>query len=586
MDPSTTLSEAVSFIEDIRAYDSAVEQSILQAQHLADLLVKKTVALEALTGSVKLRRALLYLPLASHHAPTTDAVLEVWLKHFPGSNHSGTNNTKLGELMLQIFKTVNVDSLSDTQRYLSIFVRESLPAIAARRFLQKPVFWKLLLTREGFDGSRPLSLGMVFSRLTKFNRYLVLNPKLRLKESDASIWLDSDYAEREKILLEISSRFPSFLSDQLKNKFQYCYLDDIVPNVGGLSPSALRQRCAVKNMDSYQKQPPTVTGIDLTGSDGVLLGTVLQLDNVLSPSFVRRYLEAMDRSKYTQDGAFKKHDRGYRFASKGHESDGIHPCWIAFGSNAGTSVLLSQACNDAENSLLSVVNFIYFTYSEFVNKKFVGQAGATAKEKWGLPEEENGYYDSLMTMVSDPTQSNYGMHDDGKPGLCSTKIIIDEEEDTVPDKYSKFNLVVPTVAIQNQENKTVEVRFRDKRESTGKTFHCVGAVTCGVVTIHVQLIGVQHTCEHVVSVFWLPIWIFCTFYVANKCIFPPFFYPPSVRFLIIMAKLIKDSIPCLRAFQVIGRPMASPSTEMWYTVWLQSAWLRPLVTLFQCKRAA
>jgi hypothetical protein len=234
----------------------------------------------------------------------------------------------------------------------------------------------------------------------------------------------------------------------------------------------------------------------------VLLGTVMKIDNALSPSFTKKYLDAMDGTKYTPDAKYQHHNRGYRFATREHLKDGINPNWILFGEDSGYSVLLSQQVNGGETDLLRVVNLIYQWYSDFVNERFEKEMGANITKKWGLPKSADGYYDSFMTMVSNPVNSNYAMHDDGKPGLC-VKDQTDDDGAVIPNKYSKFNLVVPTVCIQNHPKEAAEINFYDKRY--GDSDKELAKVICGTVTIHVQLIGVQQNCTHEVSPPVLPL---------------------------------------------------------------------------------
>ena len=100
-----------------------------------------------------------------------------------------------------------------------------------------------------------------------------------------------------------------------------------------------------------------------------------------------------------------------------------------------------------------------------------------------------------MTMVSNPVSTNYGLNDDGKTGLCTPDEFV--EGRAVPNKYSKFNMVVPTVAIQNHTKESTKVLFFEKNDTNTK--NPIAQLTCGIVTIHIQLIGVQHNCNHKVS---------------------------------------------------------------------------------------
>ena len=165
----------------------------------------------------------------------------------------------------------------------------------------------------------------------------------------------------------------------------------------------------------------------------------------------------MDQSKFLPAGKKKLHNRAYRFASSIHKDDGNHPSWILFGDDASSNLILSQPARSAEISLLRIVNYIHNIYTDYLHFHMETSTCTEIVEKWGLPEHPEGFYDSLMTMVSNPADSNYGEHDDGKPGLCSFDTF--EDGEMKPNKYSKFNLVVPTVVIQNHTKKTTSVLF-------------------------------------------------------------------------------------------------------------------------------
>jgi hypothetical protein len=389
-----------------------------------------------------------------------------------------------------------------------------------------------VLTLDGYSGKKPLSLEMVHKRLRKFNEFIEKNP--RAKEADGSIWLDTDVDERNKAILEISAQFPAHFSALLA-KYGCSYLDNVALAPGGSSKSDIKNMALRENRHAHAISPPQITGIDLHSNDSTLLGTVLKIDNALSPIFVKSYLDGMDMGLFTQDGKYSHHDRGYRFSSKGHMADNTHPAWILFGEGSGSNLLLSQPLNSAEVSLLSVVNFIYHHYSAFVNSHFENSFGSRAVERWGLPTDYFGHYDSLMTMVANPCSGTYGMHDDGKPGLCIADKIGGtrqgcpvtetqagvgsgqnpeadriggsghegpDEEANVPNIYSRFNMVVPTVCVQNHTKETTRVEFYEERLSTTNPLGIpAGVVTCSTVTIHVQLAGVQHYCKHVVSLY-------------------------------------------------------------------------------------
>jgi hypothetical protein len=396
---------------------------------------------------------------------------------------------------------VDQELLNDTQKSIVEFARTSIPHTYKGRFLTKETFWKAVLMEDGFRGTLPLLMEMVYYRLRKFEAYKLVNTNV--SETDGSIWLDSTVDERQRELLRISALFPKYLEKKLASTYRYAYLDDIVISQSGTLPEEISRNCS-RNKDNYVVSPPKVKWTDLIGRDNTLLGTVMQIDNALSPSFVKKFIDAMDKSSYTQDGKYRIHDRGYRFTSIGHgEEDGNLPCWLLFGDDITSNLLLSQHINKFEGLLLRIVNYIYHLYSEFVNDSFQRNLGTKAASKWGLPTDEDGFYDSIMTMVANPVNSTYGMHDDGKPGLCTPNKMADDDDvdSSKPNIYSKFNLVVPTLCIQNHTKKTTRIEFFDKRYLTDEP---VGIIQCDVVTLHCQFIGVNQFCSHVVSDSFFP----------------------------------------------------------------------------------
>lgn len=491
------ISRALQVVGDIRAYLHMREDMNMKSVRMEELKKKRDAALEALEQSADLRKALFYLPTASSHTPTVDSVVAIWTVHFPGLNN---RTPQTGETMacgrwLQSIFQASEDQLDATQLSVREFVLTTIPHTAARRFLSSAGFWKNLLTQEMYEGTLPISLDVVYDRLKLFDQALKRNPSFRPSTSDAGLWLDNDHRTRQQLLLRISSRFPLVFATDLQRKSEYAYLDDIALDMGFSNPGAFKKECKKKNQSFFQQQPMVIKAIDLrdTGTDE-LLGTVMQIDNALSPGFCDRFLVGMDRARYTQDGNYTKHDRGYRFASMEHKEDGVLPSWLMFGDGSTSTLLLSQHTNSVEVALLQVVNYVYRCYSKFVNDEVDLKIGSRTRDLWGL-HDHGGFFDSLMTMVANPANSTYGEHDDGKPGLCVQDKIVDGL--TVPNKDSKFNMVVPTVAIQNHEKRSTTVEFYDKGKKV------VGVVSCGVMTIHIQLIGVQHNCTHAVSCFKL-----------------------------------------------------------------------------------
>jgi hypothetical protein len=335
-----TILLAIPYIESIRAHHAAVLNSERQEARLRLLQNNSEAAKQALNQSAQLRRALLYLPANSDIDPSLASVLQVWLTLFPGSSYvapSTHETTNLGSYMLSIFADQELD---ETQRLIRHFVYQSIPHVSDKSFLNSPIFWKAVLTLDGFTGVKPLSLCVIYKRLQQFDKWIVDHPDA--SDVDGSIWLDTDHDERQKLLLELSAEFPNYLKTQLAVDYKGAYLDDIALDPGRTPLPKLRQKSLSKNKACYSSNPPVVTGHNLEGASGALLGTVLQIDNALSPQFVRSYLSGMDDAKYTPDLRLLKHDRAYRFSSKGHKIVDDTPVWLMFGEEANGSLLLSQ----------------------------------------------------------------------------------------------------------------------------------------------------------------------------------------------------------------------------------------------------
>lgn len=500
MDQNTISLEARNYIADICAHQDHFQKfhnlTLECAATLKELANKRSVAESKLRESPEMRRSLLHLSINNLHTPSLDALVMIYSQYFP--NHGVTTRSSphhIGDWLVEIFSNPGDHTNDPSASSILVFVNETFRKTTSCRFLTKPCFWKSILTHAGYYGKITVPLDVLYNRLRIFDQMTTIESEKKLKEADGSKWLDHDVSSRQQILLEISNDFPEYLNQHIKKKGNnYAYLDDIAFFASSLSSKGYKRRCKQRNEESYKASPPEVGHTALRGSNGSLLGTVLQIENALSPTFVNRYLSSLDQSKFTQDGKYLHHDRGYRFASKFHNHDGVTPQWLLFGEDSGSTLLLSQHTNSTEVDLIFVMNYINSLYTDFVNERFEENVGPQAAKKWCLEEQDHGYFDSLMTMVSNPSNSNYGEHDDGKVGLCKA----DEQSDegvTLPNSHSKFQMVVPTVAIQNHKKKTTFIEFYDKKNPGFP----VGVVNCGVVTIHIQLIGVQQNCTHKVS---------------------------------------------------------------------------------------
>ena len=490
----------MKLLKEIDRYNEqlrAIAQNRLQYEEKVQELHSRMIAArQEIEGSDDIRKAILLLPSSSTHIPSYESISEIMLSRFPSfaSPARPAGPDPLGEWLLNIFeRSEGQHYLNETEQSVYHFVTSAYGEMASLRYLKKPRFWKRVLMPGGYDGTKPVSLEAVYKRLHKFAIYLSTHKKDRLKEDHGSVWLDYDHNTRHDILLEISSEFPLYLAEHLHELCPNAYLDDIVLDPSVHETKRFKNKFENKNSSAQKECKPRIGSVDLRDRKKRLLGTVLTLDNYLSPDYIAEYIRYMDQSKFTSDGHRPTHPRGYRFASQEHATDGELPCWLLFGDNSSSSIILSQHTNPAEGSMLRIVNYIHFLYARFVNDKMEEVMGQVATEKWGLMDEPGGHFDSLMVMVSDPSKSNYGRHDDGKAGLCVPDEMVDGV--AMPNKYSKFNLVVPTVTFQNHTRQTTEIKFYDKTDEKFET----GRVTCSVSTIHIQLLGVQHYCDHMVS---------------------------------------------------------------------------------------
>jgi hypothetical protein len=220
----------------------------------------------------------------------------------------------------------------------------------------------------------------------------------------------------------------------------------------------------------------------------------MEIDYPFSPECIDDYLSRFEQSSFQVDHRNPTHDRGMRFSSPLHEHGGL-PLWLQFGEGNGSSLTLSQPSNPEEIKMLAYINFVYFLYAEYVNSGMEKKYGRSFAERWGLPVSKD-HFDSLMSMVVNPENSNHGRHTDAKRGLTcddDTAAIAADGRGSLRE-YSSFNLVVPTLAIQNHSVRSTSTTFFD-----GKSNIKVGEVTCKIVTLYWQLAGLQSNSEHEVS---------------------------------------------------------------------------------------
>jgi hypothetical protein len=206
-------------------------------------------ALNILREDKNVRKALFFINSDSDYTPSYQSVINIWLNAFPGvkgpidpsligATSTGYLPSRIGEWFMNIFqsdpKTCH-ETLDDTMFAIHEFVRNALPRLFSNNnFLCKENFWRSILGKDGFDGlDQHLTLQGIYNRLNLLSHHFTVNNKSyrNLCVKDGASWIDYDADTRERIILQISSKFPEHLQLHLdKYKKSYAYLDDIVFN--------------------------------------------------------------------------------------------------------------------------------------------------------------------------------------------------------------------------------------------------------------------------------------------------------------------------------------------------------------------
>ncbi len=96
------------------------------------------------------------------------------------------------------------------------------------------------------------------------------------------------------------------------------------------------------------------------------------------------------------------------------------------------------------------------------------------------------FFDVAVASLADPSCGAFARHQDGFPGLIDARV----------RGFSRYNLFVPTCAIQNHFAATTTISWYRTNEPKGAS---VGFFKHDFFIFHWQLPGVNHNFEHEVS---------------------------------------------------------------------------------------
>ena len=303
-----------------------------------------------------------------------------------------------------------------------------------------------------------------------------------------SAWRPSkpDVPDYNHLHLSALSKFPAYLGGLLAEKD--LYLDEaadakvpyFVPEV------AARFQAMIEDAGA-----PRVEGVFLRrnkdSSPEDIGGTVVAIHQYLSPAFLAYFTTDQDASLYMDDiRSVNKKERKIRVSSSDHTN--TKPIWVQFGDKSDVYVYLSQKASVGETLWLKIVNYLMGLLEEFVNdftsKGAVGK-GERNRGRLKVPSGKEYTVPNYRTNVAacgDPLVSDYGLHSDSRPGLDHAAI----------PRYSRFNLKVPTLCIQNHSEKTTSIEWYPNDELSWMA----GSVTQEQNLIHIQLDSVQVYWKH------------------------------------------------------------------------------------------
>jgi hypothetical protein len=276
--------------------------------------------------------------------------------------------------------------------------------------------------------------------------------------------------------LQCCSEFPAHLNGVLQSK--NTTLDQLA---GSSVPHTRHYGVEAMVQDAYDKGA-TKCGMewhDLPLPDKTLGGTVFAMHNgMLSAQWIASYLVDTDNNFFMKDVRAKllnEKERMLRVFSIDHTHD--KPSWMQFGEKKKIFLYLSQRASAAEEGWLKIANYVINLLIEYINNKLA--TDMKGKDYRLEPVE----YTVGVSSIANPSLGLFGLHSDSKPGIVDSGVL----------SYSKFMLMVPTLAIQNHWAETCEISWVGKDDISGPKL-C--SIRHDFVIAHWQLLNVNASFLH------------------------------------------------------------------------------------------
>ncbi len=418
-------------------------------------------ALGKLGASPELRNVLMGLEPNHHPAPSLDIVLQCNTGPLTAQPIEIMNNgtlfrrDKRGQSRVAFLKKLLLDPAFKAATHY--------PEFYTYKFGEKFVI--NLLGEDVIQGRQVLPLTEIKRRLDFVENSLKAGNR-PTTAAHGSLWVQNlTPAAIHNLILSLQTQF----IQRLIEVKDHGYLDALAP-------------CEYPQSDApLDPIPSYVASHDLTSREsGRLLGTVFEWQGCLSPAFLQYLHSSVESFRYIRDPRTQK-DRLLRFASTAHTQS--KPQLFKLGQPPNATVFESDYATPVERDLLNIVNKLMDELYEFIYNGLCRSIGI-ANAQMLSPKKRR--LDMVCHTLGDLRTGNYGLHDD------SGEMITDED---VPGCGS-FNLLVPTIAIQNRNSSDVAIHWYE-REIKPKS---LVTVLSSVDSLHWQAFGVQRNSKHHVPV--------------------------------------------------------------------------------------